>query len=598
MKADVIVLTYGNEDMTCRCFRSLRKHTNGYRLIWVDNGSGKKSIDTVLPEARANPGMVPIWLPENVGFVKGTNIALKVLLEVFKTDADYIVMVNNDVEVTEGWLDRMRRVFERDLKVRAVGPVTSECKSWQSYIHARKMLPVFQIPAGFERLGTGERARKLDYAYGELAAKCNMLAFFCTAFKREVFEKLGYLDERFGIGYGDDDDLCYDEQTQVVTRAGIKFMRDVFMEDEILTMSDDEVMGWEYPTRVVSREEDELLHFKTRRLDLMVSKDQDLLVGYRYPSKKIEKPLTFMRASEVNNRLWPGQGRYYVKKNGGIWEGEDRPMTEIKGVKFDTFWLVRFLGWYLSEGHCEKRCASLKITQWKEDYKEDIRKTLGSLGLDYTEIEQGFYIKAGSGLYEFCKSFGKAHEKRVPEMVKSLPPRYLVSFLESYRMGDGTDRGKGGESYVTSSDAMRDDLVEILLKVGRTFSIGKSKGGKQKFSNGEYECRPCWQIQSYRMNQERALLQPAEVVEYNGTTYDLTVPSRRIYVIRNGKGCWSSNCKRMRDARMELAVSLGTYVFHNHQSTFKKMFSDDEIEELKKKRLQTYKDKHGEDAVI
>lgn len=208
MKADVIVLTYGNEDLTKRCFSSLRKHTSGHRLVWVDNGSGMASIDDVLPEARSNPGMLPIWLPKNVGFVKGTNVALRLLLEVYETDADYIVMLNNDVEVTDGWLDRMRRVFERDLRVKAVGPITSECASWQSYQNARNVLPVFQTPAGFEMLGTGDRASRLDYAYGELLGKCNMLAFFCTVFKTEVFRKLGYLDERFGVGYGDDDDLC------------------------------------------------------------------------------------------------------------------------------------------------------------------------------------------------------------------------------------------------------------------------------------------------------------------------------------------------------------------------------------------------------
>jgi GT2 family glycosyltransferase len=208
VKADIIVLTYGNEDLTARCLRSLRKHTTGYRLIWVDNGSGTHSLDAVMAEAKANHEVVPIWLPENIGFVKGTNVALRYLLEVEKTDADYIVLLNNDVEVTEGWLDRMRRVFERDTKVKAVGPITSECKSWQSYLHARQILPVFQKPMGFETGGTGERAKKLSYAYGELAAKCKMLAFFCTAFKKEVFEEIGYLDEDFGIGYGDDDDFC------------------------------------------------------------------------------------------------------------------------------------------------------------------------------------------------------------------------------------------------------------------------------------------------------------------------------------------------------------------------------------------------------
>lgn len=207
MKAEIIVLTYGNEDLTKRCFRSICRHTSGYRLVWVDNGSGMASIEEVLPEARSNPGMLPIWLPKNAGFVKGTNIALKLLLEKYETDADYIVMVNNDVEVTPGWLDRIKRVFERDIRVKAVGPITSECGSWQSYQNAGKVLPVFQIPAGFEMLGTAERAQRMDYAYGELAAKCNMLAFFCTAFKTEVFKKLGYLDERFGVGYGDDDDF-------------------------------------------------------------------------------------------------------------------------------------------------------------------------------------------------------------------------------------------------------------------------------------------------------------------------------------------------------------------------------------------------------
>ena len=181
----------------------------GYRLIWVDNGSGLDSINKVYAEAASCSEMVPMWLPNNIGFVKGTNMALRLIYEVFDTDADFVVLLNNDVEVTAGWLDRFRRVFERDTKLHAVGPITGECASWQGYGNAGKVIPQFQIPAGFERLGTHERGAKLDYCYGELFARCNMVAFFCTAFRANVFQQLGYLDEDFGVGYGDDDDLCY-----------------------------------------------------------------------------------------------------------------------------------------------------------------------------------------------------------------------------------------------------------------------------------------------------------------------------------------------------------------------------------------------------
>jgi GT2 family glycosyltransferase len=98
--------------------------------------------------------------------------------------------------------------MERDDKVCAVGPITSECKSWQSYLNANQVTKEFQIPEGFADLDTEERGDKLEYAYGDLYRRCWMLAFFCVVFRKDVFQKIGNLDEAFGAGYGDDDDFC------------------------------------------------------------------------------------------------------------------------------------------------------------------------------------------------------------------------------------------------------------------------------------------------------------------------------------------------------------------------------------------------------
>lgn len=208
MRTDIIIPTFGQTDYTLRCLQSVRKHTTDYRIIWVDNGSSQESKKLVMEELARHPGSVPVWLPENLGFIKAVNIGLKLITEVFEPSNGLVVLLNNDVEVTAGWLERMEKVLERDHHVKAVGPVTSECASWQSYVMASQVAPVLQIPEGFEGADTTERAAKLSYCYGELSCRCRMLAFFCTVFKREVFEKVGLLDERFGLGLGDDDDLC------------------------------------------------------------------------------------------------------------------------------------------------------------------------------------------------------------------------------------------------------------------------------------------------------------------------------------------------------------------------------------------------------
>jgi GT2 family glycosyltransferase len=161
-----------------------------------------------MEEIQKMPDYRSVWTGKNQGFIKAVNLGLTLVNDVWKTDSEYVVICNNDIEVTHGWLDRMISVMERDDKVCAVGPITSECKSWQSYLNANQVTKEFQIPEGFADLDTEERGDKLEYAYGDLYRRCWMLAFFCVVFRKDVFQKIGNLDEAFGAGYGDDDDFC------------------------------------------------------------------------------------------------------------------------------------------------------------------------------------------------------------------------------------------------------------------------------------------------------------------------------------------------------------------------------------------------------
>ena len=208
MKAEIIVPTYENADYTVRCFESVYEYTDNYRLVWVDNGSSEESRKTVLKEIGRHPSYLTAWLPYNAGFIGGTNHGLRLVLDAYETDAEYIVFLNNDVEVSPEWLNILMNVLEEDYNLGAVGPVTSECSSWQSFANASQVIPMFQIPARFGGMDTIQRGKTLSYAYGNTYRPCKMLAFFCTVFKKRVFEEIGYLDEDYGYGLGDDDDFC------------------------------------------------------------------------------------------------------------------------------------------------------------------------------------------------------------------------------------------------------------------------------------------------------------------------------------------------------------------------------------------------------
>jgi GT2 family glycosyltransferase len=188
---DIIIPHFGVGDLTAlcqRCLETIREHTTGYRLIFVDNGSPE--FDLIEPEVRKHPHLL-IRNTQNVGFVKAVNIGLSM------STAPYVLLMNNDTEAVAGWKERLREGFLGfgDKRIGLVGPlmkvdrpaddptflVSKPC--WQSQWKVRGQGP-YVLPASA------------------------MVAFFCVLIHRTVLDSIGFLDERFGVGFGDDDDFC------------------------------------------------------------------------------------------------------------------------------------------------------------------------------------------------------------------------------------------------------------------------------------------------------------------------------------------------------------------------------------------------------
>ena len=210
----IIVPVHNQSSKTVRCFASIRANTKTpHEIIWVDNGSTPQHFSVIKRQA-IKPRMHTklVKFKNNTGFVKATNIGIREV----ERSSKYIILLNNDTEVTMGWEQQLIRPLRDNPDAGAVGPVTQSKLSWQeaSYLNAKWNL---SLPAFPKR---GMLSDKIN-AYGEILKNKYenqyqivkddklSLSFFCVALRKKTFEKFGLLDESFGIGFGDDDEYCH-----------------------------------------------------------------------------------------------------------------------------------------------------------------------------------------------------------------------------------------------------------------------------------------------------------------------------------------------------------------------------------------------------
>ncbi|MEO9870841.1 glycosyltransferase family 2 protein [Ekhidna sp.] len=98
IKTSVVILNYNGRNYLEKFLPSVIAHSKDAEIIVADNHSSDDSIEflsTKFPHVRL------IKLHKNYGFAGGYNEALK------KIDAEYFLLLNSDVEVTENWLQPM-----------------------------------------------------------------------------------------------------------------------------------------------------------------------------------------------------------------------------------------------------------------------------------------------------------------------------------------------------------------------------------------------------------------------------------------------------------------------------------------------------------
>lgn len=202
MKAvSIVIVTWNCKKFLQECLDSLaeQRRSPQTEIIVVDNASVDGSPELVRD---SYPEVTLIRSSENLGFTKGNNVGIR------KSSGEYVLLINPDVHVLDGCINKMLDYMEKNPRIGLLGPrmLGADGKSDRSYMGAPTLWNLLCRALALDALFPKSKlfgGFLMFYFDRSQTAEVDILNGWFWVTRREALDEVGLLDENLFM-YGDD----------------------------------------------------------------------------------------------------------------------------------------------------------------------------------------------------------------------------------------------------------------------------------------------------------------------------------------------------------------------------------------------------------
>lgn len=199
MKLAIVILNWNGKKLLEQFLPSVIQHSKDADIYVADNASTDDSIAFIKSDY---PTITVIQNKENGGYAKGYNDALKAV------EADVFCLLNNDIEVTQNWLNPIINTFKEDINTAVIQPKLLDYNKKDCFEYAG-------AAGGFiDKYGYPYcRGRIFNTIEKDLGQYNDSTEIFwasgaCLFIKSDVFKELNGFDELY-FAHMEEIDLCW-----------------------------------------------------------------------------------------------------------------------------------------------------------------------------------------------------------------------------------------------------------------------------------------------------------------------------------------------------------------------------------------------------